>query len=383
MKNPENSISKNSFLLLAHYATFAYQDLLFDYLTEKKAQRVTKMNFPLPELPYLKKLEITETKNGEKTSFKQIFTLYGQPFLAYPFQSIQLLLLIFLSSKKYDVIIAEDPLLAAIAIVFKWTKKCKKVIFYSHGVDKNRFSVSLLNFLYQQLDRFSAKNSSFNWFLNNTFFKIRKSQGIPEKNLFWMPASVPIKEISRKVTLFNHKIVFLGVVNKKNGAHIFIDIVKKIKKTIPDIQLDIIGNGDMIADIKEDIKKYELEKNISLLGLQEFKDFSQVLTNYSLGIAPYEDRFDTLTASSDSMKMRVYFAAGLPVVITEGFTFSEEVKKHELGDTVPFRAEDFANAIIKILSNKNKCLMLRKNALVYSEETDIHTIYDKTFSLIL
>ncbi len=377
------NISSHSFLLLAHYATFAYQDLLFEYLTENKAKKVTKMNFPLPELPYLKHLEITETQNGKQVKKVKIFSLHQPVLLAYTFQSLQLIFLILFSAKKYDLIIAEDSLMAFLSILLRFFGRCKKIIFYSHGVDKQRFSFPLFNWFYQQLDTFSSTNSDFNWFLNRNFYKIREDQGIPRKRLFWIPASVPIKSLKRKENVFNHTIVFLGVVNKKNGAHVFCDIVKEIKTTIPDIRLDIIGNGDLLQTLKKQIAHYALEENIRLLGLKEFKDFSQILTEYTIGIAPYEDKFDTLTATSDSMKMRVYLAAGLPVIITKGFIFSKEIDENKVGFAVDFKAEKFAQAVSSILNNQQLAENLRKRALEYSKETDVHAIYDKTFSSIL
>lgn len=376
-------ISSKSFLLLAHYATFAYQDLLFNYLTDNKAKRVTKINFPLPELPTLQSIEITETKHGEKTTFKKIFSLYKPPLIAYFIQSLQLLYIVLVSKKDYDVVIAEDSLLALLSILLKKMGKCKKIIFYSHGIDKSRFSIRILNHFYQKLDKYAAQGSDFNWFLNKNMIDLRQKQHIPKERLYWMPASVPIKTVKRKSNVFNHHVVFLGVTNKKNGAHIFIDIVKKIKKDIPTVRLDIIGTGDMDEVLHKKVRKEKLQKWIKFLGLLEFKDFCSILTDYSVGIAPYEDRFDTLTASSDSMKMRVYLAAGVPVVITKGFIFSEEISNNNLGLAVPFNSNKFADAIIELLKKKKLNREIRQRALAYSRATDIYTIYDRTFGKIL
>lgn len=375
--------SNYNFLLLAHYATFAYQDILFEYLTKKKTKLVTKINFPLPELPILKRIEITNTRLGKKGENVIVKSLSSPPYFAYILQSFQLIYLILKSGQIYDVVIAEDSLLAILSIFLKKLGKIRTVIFYSHGLDKKRFNNFLMNFLYRKLEHLSAKNSDHNWFLNKSFKEIREKQGINSETLFWIPSSIEVKTIERKIDIFNHNIVFLGVVNKKNGAQLIPKIIQQVKREIPDIKIDIIGSGDLSKWMEKEIKKLNLESNVKMMGTLEFKEFSPILTNYSLGIAPYEDVFDTLTATSDSMKMRVYLAAGLPVVITKGFIFSDEIEKYKLGFSVPFTIKDFSNAIIKLLKNKDTNLKIRKKALAYSEKYDIINIYNKTFNKIM
>lgn len=373
----------NSFLLLAHYATFAYQDILFEYLASNKVMLVTKFNLPLPELPLLKRIEITDSKKGKITSFRKVTSLVKPIVLAYILQSLQLFFIVLISKNKYDVIIAQDRLLAFIAIILRTLGKCRIVIFYSHGVDRRRFNYIFMNKLYGLLDQISATKSNFNWFLNREMITLRKQQGVDKDTSFWVPSSISTDTVLRRKEVFNHKVVFLGVLNDKNGAHILPKIVLEVKQVIPDITLDIIGSGELDNSLKSEVAKLGLKKNINFLGVLRFEDFSQILTNYSLGIAPYKDVFDTLTATSDSMKMRIYLAAGLPVIITKGFIFSDEIDENNLGFAVDFNIKSFSKAIIKVLKNPTLNKKIRHRALAYSKKYDIITIYNRVFSEIL
>jgi len=380
----QNHIKSHSFLLLAHYATFAYQDLLFEYLNKNKAEVVTKINLPLPELPNLKRIEITECENGTVTKTKNVWSMYKPLIVAYLFQTIQLFFLVLFGNKKYDVVIAEDSSLAFVGICLRMMGKCRTIIFYSHGIDLQRFSNPLLNNMYQRLDKFSARNSDIDWALSKIMIDIRRKQGISDDRLVWMPASVPVSSVKRlPKPKYDNRIVFLGVVNEKNGAHIMVNIMKYVLKKVPAARLDIIGNGDLDEQVKKEIAQKGLQKNIELLGVKTFEEFCNLLTDYAVGIAPYLDRLDTLTARSDSMKMRVYLAAGLPVVITEGFHFSDEIDKYKLGFAVPFNPKSFAEKIIILLSDTKLNNAIRNRALKYSEEYDIYKIYDRTFTKIL
>lgn len=371
-----------SFLLLAHYATFAYQDMLYDYLVHKKAKHITKMNFPLPELPYLKHLEIVQSRAGKEISREIRKSMYKPSFIAYVFQSIQLILLVLRSQDRYDVVIAQDSLLAFLSLFLRLFGKTKKVIFYSHGIDNTRFASNLFNKLYKGLDAISAKNADFNWFLSKKMALIRKNQGISENRLFWIPSSIPINSVARIAKAENKKIVFLGTVDIKNGADKFTTMMELVRKKIPSATLDIMGNGSYFENLKKEIEKRKLEKWIRLFGQLTFDQFAKKLTYYAIGIAPYAYSSENLTPLSDSLKMRIYLAAGLPVVITSGFHFSDEIEEHNLGFAVSDNPKSFAEAIIKLLENQKFNNETRNRALAYSEKYDVWRFYEEAFKKV-
>lgn len=376
--------SQKKFLLLAHYATFAYQDMLFEYLTNKnKAELVTKFNLPLPELPLLHQIEITKSKNGKVGKTRKIKSFVNPPLAAYFLQSFQIFFYTLGSKTTYDYIISQDSLLAFLSIFLKKMGKTKKIIFYSHGIDRLRFQKSFFNTLYSSLDKISATNSDFCWFLSRGMIPIRKAQGISDSKLFWIPSSIPISSIKRNKNEKNHKLVFLGTVNKKNGAHLLLNILKAVQIKIPDATLDIMGDGDLKKTLEKEVKVQNLQKSVKFFGSLTFQQFSPLLTNYSIGLAPYEYSTDNLTPLSDSLKMRVYLAAGLPVIITSGFHFSDEIKEHSLGFAVKDNVKDFSKSILKLLENKEYYKKIRQNALSYSRTYDLTKIYDRVFKQIL
>lgn len=378
-----NTIGEKSFLLVAHYATFAYQDLLYEYLTKKRpAALVTKINFPLPDLPILHHIDLTHAANGKKLVTKNIPSLWRPRALAYLYQVFQYLWLIATGPYTYDYVIAEDSLLAFTSIILKALGKVRHVIFYSHGIDFTRFPAAWANKLYQSLDRFSARHSDYNWSLSQNMFPIRRRQGVAEDRLFWIPSSLPIDILSRKRYVADHSLVFLGVINDKNGVGILPDIIMEVRKKIPDVRLDIMGEGDMKQELEAHITKLGLTRHVRMLGNLEFREFKNKMTNYRLGLVTYKYSEVNLIPTSDSMKMRVYLAAGLPVVLTRGFIFSDEVTKNDLGYAVDYDVKAFAKAIMLILTDDDLSLRLRGNALVYSKAMDLTAIYDRTFSAI-
>ena len=377
------SIKSSSFLLVANYATYGFQDLLYEYLLKQKVQLLTKINLPLPELPLLQHIEVTNVYLGREEKTKIISSMVQPTTASYLFQAMQYLLIVLASGKSYDYVIAQNSFLAFISIILRVLGKYRHVIYYSHGLDRTRFGHPFFNRLYQLLDTYSATHSEYNWCLSKNMIAIRKKQGIPSGNIFWVPASIPISSLHREKNNNSHKIIFLGVLNDKNGVGILPDIVREIQKKIPDATLDIMGEGNMKNEIIDKVKNLKLEKNIRILGNLTFKQFKDLLTYYRVGIVTYKYSTQNLIPTSDSMKMRVYIAAGLPVVITKGFLFSHEIEEYKLGFSVNYEVKAFANKIIQILSNDHLNKKFRTNALAYSKKLDLTEIYNKTFLAIL
>ncbi len=382
-KQYEEMFSSRSFLLIAHYATYAMQDLLYEYFTKYKVSRITKINLPLPELPYLRHIEIIQAEKGKIKKITKLPSLYKPKLLAYFLQSAELLFWCLSSNRVYDVSIAQDSLLAAVAIILRFFKKCKIIIFYSHGVDSTRFKNPLLLGLYKMIDKFSATHSDYILVLSQKMIAVRKKQGISRNRIFWVPASIPIDSIKRKANAKGRKLVFIGTLNRKNGVYILPSVIAYLKDQGLDVSLDIMGDGPDRQSLEQEIKKRNLANNIRLLGHLTFQEFGDKLTDYHTGIVSYEFSEDNLLQLTDSMKLRLYTAAGLPIVITKGFDFSTEVEKNGLGIAVPFGVEAFAKSLYQLLTDTNLASKMRKTALLYSKKYDLHTFYQRAFSRIL
>jgi len=76
--------------------------------------------------------------------------------------------------------------------------------------------------------------------------------------------SKKIKSISSR----KYDAVFQGRLHSQKGVIELIDIWKLVTKTLPKAHLAIIGDGQLETQLKTKIKKYKLNKNITLFGFQ-------------------------------------------------------------------------------------------------------------------
>lgn len=71
-----------------------------------------------------------------------------------------------------------------------------------------------------------------------------------------------------KANIKQVKLVFLGRQTPQKCPLLFCQIVEEVKKTLPDITARMIGDGELMPQVKEYIHQNHLERNIELVGFQ-------------------------------------------------------------------------------------------------------------------
>lgn len=123
--------------------------------------------------------------------------------------------------------------------------------------------------------------------LKNTILTFNK---IHQKNINVTFNGIYLNEsLSKKIQSKKH-IVFIGLLTKQKGADLLIPIFENIQN----IDLTIIGNGDLLEQIKEEIKVKKL--SINILGYKTHTEIKQCMNNFDLLIMPSRNEGFGLTA---------------------------------------------------------------------------------------
>jgi len=80
----------------------------------------------------------------------------------------------------------------------------------------------------------------------------------------WLPLDFPPK----KITPYSQRmidILYVGRIDDQKNLPLFLEIVSNIKKTVFNITVNIVGDGDKKKNIKSLIRKLGLQKNISII----------------------------------------------------------------------------------------------------------------------
>lgn len=150
--------------------------------------------------------------------------------------------------------------------------------------------------------------------------------------------------------------VFQGRFHPQKGVVELIDIWKLVVDKKPDARLALIGDGPLMEEVKEEIKKLNLQENITLFGyifdgVEKYQIFAQ--SKVVLHPAFYD---------SGGMAAAEAMALGLPAV---GFNlksyesyYPKGMVKVKIGDL-----ESFANKILELLSNEKLYKKISKEAI--------------------
>jgi len=281
-----------------------------------------------------------------------------------------------------DFCISLECVNTSFIIIFKKLFKIEKIIYYIFDWSPKRYNY-FFNKIYLFLDKFCTYNSDFTWNITytiakykitNLFFKKKRTS-----NQLYVPYSpYPLK--NRDNVKVNN-IIYSGGLIRENGAHLLVPILAEIKKVNTNIKLLIIGDGELKNKILDDIKKNNLQNNVIYYGyISDQNRILKIQSGCAIGLAPYPDDNRTRKKFGDVIKIRMYFASGLPTISTNVPPVYKEIINEKLGIVVKKKLiKGFARNIIKLLSNKKKLRMLQKNVIHKS----MNSSWDKTFTKAL
>ena len=149
--------------------------------------------------------------------------------------------------------------------------------------------------------------------------------------------------------------VFLGRLHYQKGLLKLIDIWKIVCDKDPKSKLAIIGDGQLLREIQNKIKKYHLSKNITLLGFLDGEEKYNIFKQSAIVVHP-------ATYDSGGMATAEAMAWGLP-----GISFDLESLKtyypQGVIKTKCFDLKEFADNIIKLTTDKKIYSRYSKEAI--------------------
>ena len=148
---------------------------------------------------------------------------------------------------------------------------------------------------------------------------------------------------------------FLGRLHPQKGVLELIDIWNIVCREIEGSRLAIIGDGELKDGINRKIAKYNLDKNIFLLGFMDGEDKYKVFKESKIMLHP-------ALYDSGGMSAAEGMAWGLPAV---GFDLPHLVEYYPKGMLKARRGDlkDFAMKIVKILKDENLYNSISRDAV--------------------
>lgn len=181
---------------------------------------------------------------------------------------------------------------------------------------------------------------------------------------------------NRKSTLNNNSLISIGRLSKEKGFIDLISIINSVKNKIPNIKLNLIGDGNQKVTIENKIRELNLENNIIVHGYLNKKEIEKYMLDSSIYImTSYTESFGLVLLES--------FSYGLPCIAFDSAIGAKELIESNNGILISNRdKEKMANEIIRLINNKNQREVYGKNNRKKAEEYLAKNIKDKWLSVL-
>lgn len=267
---------------------------------------------------------------------------------------------------KFDFVLAVDPLSCFSAILIKKIGITKKVYFHSIDYSEKRFKNKILNFFYQKLFSFAVNQADL-----TSFVSLKMGEKIKELNgsqIFYLPNSPDFDRIPRLDPSQKERYSLVYTKTKLNETEIerLVSVVQRLRETYPEVKLTLVG---AVSPKAVDIINYSGVKNsIVIHGVVDYHTNLRLISQSSIGLAWYEGNL-SFEKYADSLKIREYAAAGLPVISNDGIGTAYEMEKEDAGILV-HRDEELIKAIELLFTDERKYQSMRNKGLAWAQRLD-------------
>lgn len=253
------------------------------------------------------------------------------------------------NSHKYDII--HSHLINKGYFFLKYAKKygIKNRIIHSHNTTLGNGSKirNIVNIIFKNLtlsnanQYFACSNLAGKYLFKNKKFKIINNAINIEKFIY----NEKLRNKYRKQLKIENKYVIgqVGRIAYQKNHIFFCEVFKELLKKNKDIVWLIIGNGELENEIKDNVKKLNIDKNVIFLGSRN--DVNELYSAFDLFIMP--SHFEGLPVVAIEAQ-----ANGVDCLLSDNIT--KETKLISLVEFLPLIKEKWVNFIAKKIKKETK-----------------------------
>ncbi|MEA3451752.1 MAG: glycosyltransferase, partial [Bacteroidota bacterium] len=328
-------------------------DLLSDNRVHKVATSLINNGFDV----ILIGRRFSDSQNiNRKYKIKRFKLIFNKNALFYAEYNLRLF--IFLLFTKADIFLSNDlDTLLANFIASKLRKK--RLIYDSHElftqVPELIEKPKIQNF-WLKIEKFILPKIKYAYTvcdsLANYYYK---KYGLQMKVVRNVPKQIKCEEFRLKKD--KKVVIYQGSVNFARGLEDIISAMQYLEK----VELWIVGNGDIIDELKKLVEKLKLENRVIFHGRVKFEDLCKYTKNADLGIS-IEKNVGLNYYYSLPNKIFDYIHAEIPILCSDFPEMIKIIKKYNVGTVLKTRIDrEIASQIEEIFSNKEQYQKWKKN----------------------
>ena len=237
----------------------------------------------------------------------------------------------------------------------------------------------LMRRLYWYFDKQASKESDKLVFLNQRLINVREKTNVLPPDKSYPIVSIgtrPLKGLIKK-NMLPLKLVFFGVVKRSQGLDSVFQAEQTLRDHFKHVELHIIGGGPDLAYYQGVAMTSPL--HTKFYGyIKSEQQIQRILSNCHIGLATYVPDKSNVSYYTDPSKIKLYLSMGLPVITTDVFTFSEEIRSRQAGVIIRYNSpSEFIAAIDTIMRSYSQ---YQTQAYALSSTYYYNKIYKSLFS---
>jgi glycosyltransferase involved in cell wall biosynthesis len=161
---------------------------------------------------------------------------------------------------------------------------------------------------------------------------------------------------------------FIGSFQPWQGLDILVDAIKVVKeREFNRIRCFLVGDGDVMDQVKGLISRYDLGEEIILKGRVDYKDVPLWINSFDICVAPFKKERNAAIGLSP-LKIYEYMACGKPVIASRVEGVGEMISEGHCGYLFePDSPEDLASAIVKSYEEKSRLNEMGRHGRMFVE----------------
>ncbi len=171
-----------------------------------------------------------------------------------------------------------------------------------------------------------------------------------------------------------------GTLSWHQGLDIAVEAVGLLKSDIPELRLQLIGDGPERENLKRLIRERGLEDRISLTGLIPMEKVAEIMSRIDLGVVP--KRADSFGNEAFSTKIMEFMAMNVPVLASrtriDEYYFNERIVQFFQSGN----ARDLADKISMLYEDSNRRAELRSASAAFIAQNNWDVRQHEYFGLV-
>lgn len=290
------------------------------------------------------------------------------------------------SKMQYNYFIGFESVNTIAGIILRYMGQVKRVIYYVSDYSPMRYRNALVNTFYIWFDRFCCYHTDFIWDVSRAMQPARIRAGLnPVKSapVIHVPNALDKRYINHLPVAerIPYSLVFMGTLGFENGPDVAIEALGYLLPNYPKTQLYIIGKGDAETQrLRQFAKKLSVEAHVTFHGfIPDTTAMFSLLRRYMIALAPYRDTHGSVRRYGDSLKLRAYAAAGLPIITSRVPPLGKELAGLEAAVITGDNGKELAAAIMDFFVQPKRYQKYCTNAIQFAKRNTWNVTFTQAF----